>query len=85
MGEKIRVLSIIVAVLLLGSFGLYQESFAITADEINEKLEINDTTVRPTFGLSHDNGKKIVDKGFVFNDKAFSITNNFHTPFAKDS
>ena len=82
MGEKIRVLSIIVAVLLLGSFGLYQESFAITADEINEKLEIDDTTVRPTFGLSHDNGKKIVDKGFVFNDKAFSITNNFHTPFA---
>jgi len=82
MGEKIRVLSIIVAVLLLGSFGLYQESFAITADEINEKIKINESVTRPTFGISNENNKKIVDKGFVFNDKAFSITDNFHTPFA---
>ncbi len=83
MGEGIRVLSIVVAFLLLGSFGLYQESFAITADEINEKLQINESNTRPTFGLSHDNDKKIVDAGFSFNNKKFTITDNFHTPFAE--
>ena len=83
MGEGIRVLSIVVAFLLLGSFGLYQESFAITADEINEKLQINDSNTRPTFGLSHDNNKKIVDAGFSFNKQTFTITDNFHTPFAE--
>ncbi len=83
MGDRIRVLSIVVAVLLLGSFGLYQESFAITADEINEKIKINESVTRPTFGISNENNKKIVDNGFVFNDKAFSIKDNFHTPFAE--
>jgi len=37
LGIGISVLSLVVTGLLLGSFGLYQESFAITADEINEK------------------------------------------------
>jgi len=83
MGKGRGVLSIIVAVLLLGSFGLYQESFAITAEEINEKIKINESVSRPTFGLSHDNNKKIVDDGFSFNDKTFTITDNFHTPFAE--
>ena len=83
MGEGIRVLSIVVAFLLLGSFGLYQESFAITADEINEKIQINESNTRPTFGLSHDNNKKIVDAGFSFNNQTFTITDNFHTPFAE--
>jgi len=83
MGEGIRVLSIVVAFLLLGSFGIYQESFAITADEINEKLQINESNTRPTFGLSHDNDKKIVDAGFSFNNQKFTITDNFHTPFAE--
>jgi len=83
MGDEIKVLSIIVAVLMLGSFGLYQESFAISIDEINEKIKINDTTARPTFGLSHDNNKKIVDAGFSFNNQTFTITDNFHTPFAE--
>jgi len=83
MGDRIRVLSVIVAFLLLGSFGLYQESFAITADEINEKIKINESNTRPTFGLSHDNDKKIVDTGFSFNNQTFTITNNFHTPFAE--
>jgi len=82
-GEGIRVLSIVVAFLLLGSFGLYQESFAITADEINEKLQINESNTRPTFGLSHENNKKIVDAGFSFNNQKFTITDNFHTPFAE--
>ncbi len=83
MGEGIRVLSIVVAFLLLGSFGLYQESFAITEDQINEKLQINESNTRPTFGLSHDNEKKIVDAGFSFNNQKFTITDNFHTPFAE--
>jgi len=83
MGDEIKVLSIVVAVLLLGSFGLYQESFAITAEEINEKIQINESNTRPTFGLSHDNDKKIVDAGFSFNNQTFTITNNFHTPFAE--
>ena len=49
MGKRIRALSIIVAFLLLGSFGLYQESFANTEDEITEKIEINVSNTRPTF------------------------------------
>jgi len=83
LGIGIRVLSLVLAVLFLGSFGFYQESFAITADEINEKIKIKDSTTRPTFGLSNENNKKIVDNGFVFNDKTFSITDNFHTPFSE--
>jgi hypothetical protein len=83
MGDRIIVLSIVVAVLMLGSFGIIQESFAITADEINEKIKINESASRPTFGLSHDNNKKIVDDGFSFNNQTFEITNNFHTPFAE--
>jgi hypothetical protein len=83
LGIGIRVLSLVLAVLFLGSFGFYQESFAITADEINEKIKIKDSTTRPTFGLSNEDNKKIVDNGFVFNDKTFSITDNFHTPFSE--
>ncbi len=83
MGDEIKVLSIVVAVLLLGSFGIYQESFAISIDEINEKIQINESNTRPTFGLSHDNNIKIVDEGFSFNNQTFAITNNFHTPFAE--
>ena len=83
MGDRIVVLSIVVAVLMLGSFGIIQESFAITADEINKKIKISENVSRPTFGLSHDNNKKIVDNGFSFNNQTFEITNNFHTPFAE--
>jgi len=82
-GKRIRALSIIVAFLLLGSFGLYQESFANTEDEITEKIEINVSNTRPTFGLSHADNKKIVDAGFSFNKQTFVITDNFHTPFAE--
>jgi hypothetical protein len=81
MGEGRRILSIVVAVLMLGSFALYQESFAITDDEIEKMLKINDYTSKPTFGLSHESNNKIVDNGFTFNNKTFAITNNFHTPF----
>ncbi len=80
MGERSEVLLIVTAVLLLGSFGLYQDSFAITEDQIKEKLKL-DSSLKPTFGLSHDNDNKIVDNGFAFNNKKFAITDNFHTPF----
>jgi len=83
MGERGMVLSLMVTVMMLGSFGLYQESFAITEDQIKEKLKLNDSSTKPTFGLSHENNKKIVDKGFTFNNQTFAITNNFHTPFAE--
>jgi hypothetical protein len=81
MGDRMTALTIVLGVLLLGSFGIYQESFAITSDEIKERLQIDDTTSRPTFGLSHDKNKKIIDYGFSFNNKTFSISDNFHTPF----
>jgi len=83
LGKGSIVLSLMVAFLLLGSFGLYQESFAITEDQIKEKLKLNDKSTKPTFGLSHENNKKIVDNGFTFNNQTFAITNNFHTPFAE--
>ncbi len=81
--KAIPVLLSVLAVLFLASFGFYQESFAITTDEINEKIKINDSLSRPTFGLSHENNKKIVDDGFTFNNQTFAITDNFHTPFAE--
>jgi len=81
--KAIPVLFSVLAVLFLGSFGFYQESFAITADEINEKIKINDSLSRPTFGLSHESNKKIVDDGFSFNNQTFTITDNFHTLFAE--
>jgi hypothetical protein len=40
---------------------------------------------RPTFGLSHENNQKIVDYGFKLNEKKFSLNDNFHTPFSKQS
>jgi len=48
-----------------------------------KKIKIDGITSKPTFGLSHDNNKKIVDAGFSFNNQTFTITDNFHTPFAE--
>ena len=36
---------------------------------------------RPTFGLDHETNKKLVDFGFKLNEKRFSVSDNFHTPF----
>ena len=83
MGDSMQIISIVFAILFCISFGFSQETFAITTEEINEKLKIDDVTTRPTFGLSHDSDKKIVDSGFTFNNQTFAITNNFHTPFPK--
>ncbi len=83
MGDSMQITSILFAVLFLASFGFYQDSFAITTDEINEKIKINQSMTRPSFGLAHDNNEKIVDNGFTFNNKTFAIKDNFHTPFAE--
>jgi hypothetical protein len=37
----------------------------------------------PTFGISQDNEESMVDSGFKINNQTFAITDNFHTPFAK--
>ncbi len=73
----------IVSISSIAMLGNLQTSLAITADEINEKIKINESFSRPTFGLSHESNKKIVDDGFSFNNQTFTITNNFHTPFAE--
>ena len=80
MGDSGKVTLIVFAALFLGVIGI-QESFAISGDEIKERIKIDDYTVRPTFGLDHEKNKKIIDKGFSFNNNTFSISNNFHTPF----
>ena len=36
---------------------------------------------KPTFGLSHETHKQLVDDGFRFNNNTFQITDNWHTPF----
>jgi len=73
----------IVSISSIAMLGNLQTSFAITADEINEKIKINESVSRPTFGLGHESNKKIVDDGFSFNNQTFTITDNFHTPFAE--
>ena len=40
---------------------------------------------RPTFGVSHQDSSGIVRDGFKFNDNAFSVNDNYHTPFAKQA
>jgi len=41
----------------------------------------NEDDSRPTFGLDHENKKKIVDSGFKLNNQTYSIEDNFYTPF----
>lgn len=38
---------------------------------------------KPTFGISQDDEESMVDSGFKINNQTFAITDNFHTPFAK--
>jgi len=38
---------------------------------------------RPTFGLDHNTGEQLVEKGFTANFKSVDITDNFHTDFEK--
>ena len=125
MGDRRKLVAIVVAGLMLLSVGFFHESFAATYvytytipyyqlndfltnngqyvqdDEIEQidissfssalKKIVNEDTknskdksfTRPTFGVSHQDSSGIVRDGFKFNDKAFSVNDNFHTPFAK--
>jgi len=107
---------VVLTVLILGSFGIYQESSALhvkfveriqgtNTDQLSffgfnfganqgptqQTVEVdkpvknsNDKSfTRPTFGIGHQDSTGIVDNGFNFNDKSFSITDNYHTVFAK--
>ena len=41
---------------------------------------------RPTFGVSHETRETMmVDNGFTFNGNAFTVTDNHHTPFDKQT
>lgn len=40
---------------------------------------------KPTFGLDHHTHAQIVTGGFSFNDKTFTISDNWHTPFSKQN
>ncbi|MDX1441200.1 MAG: hypothetical protein R3237_01920 [Nitrosopumilaceae archaeon] len=46
-------------------------------------LEKNAYLSRPTFGLDHYKNQKLVDYGFKLNEKNFTISDNFHTPFVE--
>ena len=53
-----------------------------------KKLERGDNQwdTRPTFGINHETRNSLlVENGFSFNGKSFTITDNHHTPFAKQS
>jgi len=51
----------------------------------NNESRIFEQYTRPTFGLDHENYETMVDTGFKFNDKSFSIKDNYHTPFEEQS
>ena len=40
---------------------------------------------KPTFGLSHATGQRLVEDGFTANDNSFTITDNWHTEFEKQT
>lgn len=45
----------------------------------------NEHKTKPTFGVDHKTFKQVVDNGFTFNEKSFKITDNFWTPFDKQT
>jgi len=75
------VLFLLIGILLTGSIVSYISP--VFGDNESDYIEKNEHLTKPTFGLSHDNNKKIVDDGFSFNNQTFTITDNFHTPFAE--
>jgi len=76
-------ISLIGAVLIGTSFTFMPLSFGLDHSITTEDLDEKEYLTRPTFGLSHENGKKIVDNGFKLNTETFSIHNNHHTPFSE--
>jgi len=46
----------------------------------------NQWDTRPTFGVNHeDRSTQIVENGFQFNDQSFTVTDNHHTDFARQT
>ena len=84
---------------IIVSFSLIPSSFAwhTPSNLPSSKIEVSSNPIksknfdfdgyltRPTFGLDHSNDKKVVDFGFKLNEKRFSISNNFHTPFVEQT
>jgi len=56
-------------------------AFGETDLEKTNQIKYDERYSRPTFGMGHEDNRKIVDNGFRFNGNTFAITNNFHTPF----
>ena len=64
---------------------LYYENPIETASGVLEGFKENEQLTKPTFGLSHETSKIVVNGGFTLNNQPFTITNNFHTPFEEQS
>jgi hypothetical protein len=62
----------------------YDSLVESTTDEI-ASFRGNEHLTKPTFGVSHNTGQIIIDKGFILNNQTFTITDNFHTPFLEQS
>lgn len=86
-------------ILMVISFSVIPSSFAwhsainlpkpiapVSSESSNSNsLDSEGHFTRPTFGLNHESNTKKVDYGFKLNDKKFSLSNNFHTPFVEQT
>jgi len=54
---------------------------SVTTTEKKSGGSNNQWMTKPTFGLSHETHRQLVDDGFRFNNNTFQITDNWHTPF----
>ena len=64
---------------------LSYENMVETVTNDLENFRGNEHLTKPTFGVSHETSKIMVDKGFILNNQTFTISNNFHTPFEEQS
>jgi hypothetical protein len=62
----------------------YENLIETVSDDLDSFRE-NEHLTKPTFGVSHETSKIVVDGGFTLNNQPFTITNNFHTPFKEQS
>lgn len=86
-------LFLLIGILLTGSVGLntpvfgelsYEHLIKTTTDDLGI-FRGSEYLTKPTFGASHETSEILVDGGFILNNQTFTITNNFHTPFAEQS
>jgi len=86
-------LFLLIGILLTGGvfsstpvFGeLSHENLIETVSDELDSFRENEHLTKPTFGVSHETSKIVVDEGFTLNNQPFTITNNFHTPFEEQS